>query len=307
KPQKLLFLINACFSGHVTSTLGRGKVLGAPPAATLGMEILATGEGRALITASRPSQYSYYLNTDQYTYFGQALLEGLRGASVPNTGGYIGLYELYQHIYRSVRARAESQEPMLTILQGVGPFPVAHYPGATPQALGEGAIQQTPPRGMAVEEVEKSVVVAVGRGAQAWNVGAGSAVDVDQSRNVVSFGRNNTFGNVTMGDVAGRDLIKVTAAQAAGPSGRQELLDLISQLRDDLARLEDAPEGKREDADDELRKAMEAGEKGDGSRLKEKLEAAQRIVLALSATVPAAVKLGAVIGTALQRAMSLFE
>ena len=167
--QKLLFVINACLSGHVSPTLGPPEgVLGAPPSATLGVQVLATGEGRALITASRSTQYSYYQHDQQHTYFGQALIDGLRGQGVPNCGDYIGLYELYQHVYASVKAASTgAQEPVLTILQGVGPFPVALFPGAHSETLGPAPIRQEPPPGTAVEVVERSVVQAIGRGRRA--------------------------------------------------------------------------------------------------------------------------------------------
>ncbi len=52
-------------------------------------------------------------------------------------GGYIGLYDLYQHIYTHVRAATNNQQdPMLTILEGVGPFPVALYKGGAVRDTG---------------------------------------------------------------------------------------------------------------------------------------------------------------------------
>jgi uncharacterized caspase-like protein len=133
KAQKLLFLINACFSGHLGPTLGPSDALGVPPSATLSAEVLGTGEGRVLITASRPSQFSFYKKEHKHTYFGQALLDGLRGQGVRDSGGYVGLYELYQHLYASVKAASgDSQEPVLNIVRGVGPFPRRPPPGRQP-------------------------------------------------------------------------------------------------------------------------------------------------------------------------------
>jgi hypothetical protein len=61
------------------------------------------------------------------------VIEGLRGVGVPSTDGYIGLFDLYHAIHERVTRAAASinsvQEPMLTILQGVGPFPLALHPG----------------------------------------------------------------------------------------------------------------------------------------------------------------------------------
>jgi uncharacterized caspase-like protein len=208
--RKLLFVINACFSGHLSPALGApAGGIGTPPSATLGVEILATGEGRALITASRPTQKSYYRHSDPHTFFGQALIDGLRGRGMADSGGYIGLYELYQHIYARVKAATHgAQEPVLTILQGVGPFPVAIYPGGNPDTLAPPPIRQTPPPDAAVEVVERATVQAIGRGAQAFHIQAGGDVAIDQGRKVIDFGEGNTIGDVTMGDVAGRDIYK---------------------------------------------------------------------------------------------------
>jgi uncharacterized caspase-like protein len=116
--QKLLFIINACFSGHVSPTLGPlHRLLGAAPPSSLSVEVLATGEGRAIITASRASQYSYFEHTHVHTHFGQALIDGLSGKGVGNSEGYVGLYELYQSVYAKVKAATNgAQEPVLTIL-----------------------------------------------------------------------------------------------------------------------------------------------------------------------------------------------
>jgi len=192
---------------------------------------------------------------------------------------------------------------VLTILQGVGPFPVALFPGTHSETLGPAPIRQELPPGTAVEVVERSVVQAIGRGAQAFDVRAAGDVAIDQSRSVIHFGSRNKMGNVTMGDVAGGNIIKTTTTAAAAPQGNQELLALIDHLRADVAGLADAPRGKREDADDELRKAKEAAQEGDRPRLLEKLEGAQKVLLSLGWSITAALKLADAVGTLLQRAM----
>ncbi len=314
RAQKLLFVINACFSGHVSPTLSPDtERLGAPPSATLKAEVLALGEGRAILTASRPTQPSYFSKQQTNTYFGRALIDGLRGDGSAGAGGYVGLYELYQHVHARVGAvvgaLGGAQEPMLTILQGVGPFPVAlHGGGAAAAKLNPAAIQQQPPPGAAVEVVPRTVVEAIGRGAQALLIQAGGNV-IKQSRKVIDFGSGTIIhGNFTTGDVVGGDLIKVTvttAAAAAGVDDKQALLGMIDRIRADVAKLTDAPKGKLEDADDELRKAREAEVDGDRARLLEKLESAQKVLLALAGSSPAALAIGEAVGTLLQRALAL--
>jgi hypothetical protein len=103
--RKLLFIINACLSGHVGATLAPAVGPAVPPSDVHAVEILGTGEGRVVLTASRPGQFSFYKKEQPHSHFGQALIEGLRGQGVPNAGGYVGLYELYLHIYQSVNAK----------------------------------------------------------------------------------------------------------------------------------------------------------------------------------------------------------
>ena len=127
----------------------------------------------------------------------------------------------------------------------------------------------------------------------------------DNSRNTgIDFGKNNTFGSLTIsGKVAGRDLIELhtSPAMAEGVETRQQFIDLIAKLREDVARLTDIPDGEQEDADDDLRKAAEATEKGDADRVVQKLESVQAILTGLSAAIPAAIKLGETIGVLIQR------
>jgi hypothetical protein len=150
--RKTLILLNTCFSGVVAGNLtpitghsadpGTSQVAlpgpvtaTAPPDKVLD-EVLNTGEGRVIISACRPDQKSWYLKGDVNTLFVQALLEGLRSSeAIANRGGYIGVFELYQYVYDKVSSDARrilntvGQEPVITIREGVGPFPIALYRG----------------------------------------------------------------------------------------------------------------------------------------------------------------------------------
>lgn len=308
KARKVLFVINACFSGHVGGTLGAQEAaLGAPPSATLGAEILGTGEGRALLTASRPSQYSYFIDKDNNTYFGQALIDGLRGQATGH-GGYIGLYELYLYVHAAVRSRASGrQEPVLSIVDGIGPFPVALHKGGSLAALNPAAIDQHPPRGAVVDVVNRNVVAASGLRSQAVNAQAHGNLVLDQSRKAIDFGSGNNIGSVTIGDVAGGNITKttvtITTAAAAQANDVGAVLNAVGSIREDLAKLQvpDDAEGIREDADGELEKAGKAGRKGDKARLKEKLESAEKFLLRLGSVAADGIKLAEAVGVLLQR------
>jgi len=126
----------------------------------------------------------------------------------------------------------------------------------------------------------------------------------DQNRSTgIDFGQGNQIGSLSIsGNVAGRDQeITTTTGAAEGVETREQLLAVIASLRAEIEQLQEASDGDREDADDELRKAAEAAEKGDSDRVVQKLDAAQRIMVGLGAAIPAAVKLGEIIATLIPR------
>ena len=157
--KKLILITNACHSGDISPNLGIGEDEGFAgdvnlPAKTSNA-ILSSGEGRLIITACRPEQKSW-IGKGELTIFTQALVEGLSGEG-DNNNGYVSAFDLYEYIYYEVKENVEdiglTQEPELTLLRGVGPFPVALYRGAT--SLGSFSEEPVPEK-TAVREVKKS-------------------------------------------------------------------------------------------------------------------------------------------------------
>jgi len=165
KARKLLLVVNACFSGRVNPVLApTEEALGIPLSQTLRHEFLATGEGRAIITASRQDQYSYYQVGKKSTYFGQALVDGLRGQGAAGHGDYVGLYDLYQHVYTTVTAQTSgAQDPVLTILEGVGPFPVSLRPVYARTGPSSTPALSAAPTGAATEVIREAELNDTGR------------------------------------------------------------------------------------------------------------------------------------------------
>jgi hypothetical protein len=145
--RKMLILLNTCFSGAVPANLGSNSpvdltpdaplpdpALTPPPSEVLD-QVLGAGEGRVIISACRSTQKSWYSKGQSNTLFVQALLDGLQGSEgIASRNGYIGVFELYDYLYEKVREGAQElncvvQEPVITIREGVGPFPVALYHG----------------------------------------------------------------------------------------------------------------------------------------------------------------------------------
>jgi len=143
KYRKMLLLFNTCHSGKVAGALDdtesaeesdlQGSL--APSKETL-THLLEAGDGLFVISACRADQKSLYNPQSRHTLFTEALLNGLKGASSGlNRSGYIGLFELYDYIYNYIQKGLlqnnlhDSQEPVIFVREGVGPFAVALYRG----------------------------------------------------------------------------------------------------------------------------------------------------------------------------------
>jgi DNA-directed RNA polymerase subunit H (RpoH/RPB5) len=236
KAKRLLLIVNACHAGEVSPVLGAGDepFTGVPLPNNTAAAVLGTGEGRIIITACRDGQVSY-IGSGQLTLFTQALIDGLQGKGVSSNRGYISVFDLYTHLYfaldeavpRQISAALRqkyhaTQEPELTVLKGVGPFAVSRYRGATNLSTFEGSA--APPEGTAVREVNPAYAQAMLRQHQqsiSGNAQVGAAVAGDVHGDVsvtqqdnrgqhggINFGSGNNMGTITMGDVAGHDVIK---------------------------------------------------------------------------------------------------
>jgi hypothetical protein len=122
-----------------------------------------------------------------------------------------------------------------------------------------------------------------------------------------SLGQGARMGNVQVGGhVAGRDVVVgTTPAEAAGAQDMQQVLALLERLEADIEAMQQAPAGLRDDARDEVRKAKEAGTKGDTQRMHEKLGSAQGFLERMSQNLPAALTLAQTVATLAQRVSGL--
>ncbi len=276
KSQKTLVLINACFSGLVSPTLAATEdvpeTLGEPPPDALSTAILGTGEGRAIITASRGNQYSMFDVGAQHTFFGEALVQGLNGNGVTNKNGYIGLWELYEYLYARARAGASKygrlQEPVLTILQGVGPFPVALYKGSTPGNLADAGLQTTPSPNTAAN------VVNIGAGATVANVRGSNNTVTQNSHNQNVSGTNvvHIGAGATVSQAAAGTNIQQTIQYGASTGDLASLFQAIYQKVD--ARPDDSKISKKEikEVVQDIETEVSKGEDANANRIKRWLE-----------------------------------
>lgn len=161
--KRLMLILNACYSGAVSPSLDLDapeKSFGSETVPRKSLDAaLSTGEGRIIITACRPDQKSW-VGDGKTTIFANSLTEGLSGDGyVVNNSGYVSAFSLYEHIFLTVKESAKGlgklQEPELSVLKNVGPFPVAIYRGAT--SLGEFNASEPVPADTASREVSPEI------------------------------------------------------------------------------------------------------------------------------------------------------
>jgi hypothetical protein len=125
-------------------------------------------------------------------------------------------------------------------------------------------------------------------------------VERESKSTAFSLGKGARTGNISVGGhVAGRDVVvtNTTAAGATSAPDMSQVLAALQQVEDELAKLDEAPAGLREDVQDELRKAHQAGTQGDSERLTEKLSSAQSYLERIGENLPAAVTLAQTVAT----------
>jgi uncharacterized caspase-like protein len=91
------------------------------------LERLTRARGRAIITASRPTEVSIELAELGHGLFTYYLMQGLKGAADLNRDGIVSLQELYEYVEQQVtqksRAVGGNQHPVMKgELEGVLPL-----------------------------------------------------------------------------------------------------------------------------------------------------------------------------------------
>ncbi|MEI8305697.1 MAG: caspase family protein [Chloroflexales bacterium] len=233
--QRVFLFFNSCHAGSLTpealdaagSSFSSGSSLPGMTAAAL----LATGKGRAVITSCRENQLSIVGN-GSLTIFGQALADGLRGASIPNREGFISFFDLYVYLYntvstatkplvgglrKSLRAKhdGDRQEPELTLLKNTGVLAVARHPGTAPETSFE------PSRVLSADLPVREIDGATSRQAHRFILsGERSVANLSNIKNspIVTGDRNKVFSTGNISGNSGQIAIGEGIAQATGGS-----------------------------------------------------------------------------------------
>lgn len=241
--RRMILFFNACYSGELSPHLGLGDEAQAFAVSSLPNSaadaILSSGEGRIIITACREEQKSW-IGNGKISLFAQALVDGMKGKGwVRNNAGYIGAFGLYEYLYETVKESAKEigqvQEPVLNVLQGVGPFPLALYRGASePSSFSlekEALPAETPVRQVSPKASQRAFdrrVINTGGGAYIEgnvHIGKGDFVGRDQIKVNVQGGISGGIMAVGNGNIIG-------APQAPGSAA--ELIQLMREIRSRL-------------------------------------------------------------------------
>jgi len=106
--ERMVVFLDACYSGAAGGRTFSSKRTRATNVDDQFLERLTRSKGRAIITASRPSEVSIELPELGHGIFTYYLVEGLKGAADLNKDGIITVQELYEYVEQKVSAKSRS-------------------------------------------------------------------------------------------------------------------------------------------------------------------------------------------------------
>jgi uncharacterized caspase-like protein len=106
--ERMVVFLDACYSGAAGGRTFSSKKTRAANLDDQFLERLTRSKGRAIITASRPSEVSIELPELGHGIFTHYLVQGLKGAADLNKDGIITVQELYEYVEQQVSAKSRS-------------------------------------------------------------------------------------------------------------------------------------------------------------------------------------------------------
>ena len=125
--ERVVVFLDACYSGAAGGRTFASKKTRSAHVDDLFLERATSSKGRAIITASRPSEVSIELPDLGHGIFTYYVLQALKGAADLNRDGIVSLQELYEYVERQVSQKARAvggnQHPVMKgELEGVLPL-----------------------------------------------------------------------------------------------------------------------------------------------------------------------------------------
>lgn len=109
--RKVLVIFDCCHSGGIGQPKDAAAPLVKAGIPDAWCERLATGRGRAILSSSRDSEYSYVLPAAANSLFTQHLLGGLSGG-IPSEDGLIRVFDLFEYVQPRVTHDQREQHPV---------------------------------------------------------------------------------------------------------------------------------------------------------------------------------------------------
>ena len=106
--ERMVVFLDACYSGAAGGRTFSSKKTRAANLDDQFLERLTRSKGRAIITASRPTEVSIELPELGHGIFTYYLVQGLKGAADLNKDGIITIQELYEYVEQQVSAKSRS-------------------------------------------------------------------------------------------------------------------------------------------------------------------------------------------------------
>jgi len=133
--ERVVAFLDACYSGAAGGRTFASLKTRATTVDDLFLERLTRSKGRAIITASRPTEVSIELTELGHGIFTYYLVQGLQGAADGNRDGIVSLQELYEYVEQQVsqksRAVGGNQHPVMKgEMEGV--LPLVRVPSRRP-------------------------------------------------------------------------------------------------------------------------------------------------------------------------------
>ncbi len=133
--ERVVAFLDACYSGAAGGRTFASLKTRAGTVDDLFLERLTRSRGRAIITASRPTEVSIELTELGHGIFTYYLVQGLQGAADGNRDGIVSLQELYEYVEQQVGQKSRSvggnQHPVMKgEMEGV--LPLAKVPPRRP-------------------------------------------------------------------------------------------------------------------------------------------------------------------------------
>jgi hypothetical protein len=290
KPQRLLVVLDCCHSGgmdvkeiadYVPSAIPAqifvpaGKAV-SPHEGAKGLEALARGSGRAVLSSSRGEQVSYLRKDRKMSIFTYHLIEALTGHAQPEEGPTeVLVSDVMSFVWRKVpeSAKAEYAEAQEPDYQVSGNFPIALLLGGRGMAKGQPAPDPlaplTPDRATTTIETGGGAYIRGNVSTAGDFVGRDKVVHGDEVR-----GDKIGGDKITAGDISGQGVAIGRGAQATVTAGisSQGLQLLFESLMKSIREIPIANQTEALKKAEELKQEVAKGKVADDNKMAKLIE-----------------------------------